>query len=131
MKVYVLTQSVPWEGTSFYSVWATRKQAEAAMATEQARDPCGRDQYQVSDHEIDDPAAAVLAWTRERPTEPGWYWMRLVEPAFSGHRWATKPVQARIDPRSGQLRGLDGVGTWEWAGPLPEPSEPEPEKENL
>lgn len=60
--------------------------------------------------------SAEMFWTTERPTVPGWYWIR------GGYR---RPVEFRIV--DGELVDEDGAATrfyepgTEWAGPLPEP----------
>ena len=55
-------------------------------------------------------AAAPLAWTREKPTEPGLYLVRSQDAQWFDV-YSTPPV--------GDLCGL------EWAGPIPIPGEPE------
>lgn len=50
---------------------------------------------------------APLAWTREKPTEPGWYWIRLQGRVYT--KWA-----------SDRTFWPDGA---ERAGPIPEPQE--------
>lgn len=63
-----------------------------------------------------------LVWTRERPTEPGWYWWRTtsherivqVTQMPSGSFWFFVPdVSLSVESSVGQ-----------WAGPIPHPEEP-------
>lgn len=64
-----------------------------------------------------------LTWTRDRPTVPGWYWMRTQSGAFEeivevfrrrGDLYVSEPDD--LYPLSGYAG--------EWAGPLPHPEEP-------
>lgn len=65
-------------------------------------------------------------WTRERPTEPGWYLIRLKYDS-SRSRHLARVVR---DQRGRPLLACDGAGPespedcW-FAGPLPEPAGPE------
>lgn len=73
-----------------------------------------------------------LYWSREAPTEQGWYWMkRLVHSKAAG--LMTAPCLVYLDENlrlpgfgTGDLtvNKLSGSfnGVW-WAGPIPEPSE--------
>lgn len=69
-------------------------------------------------------AAPPLAWTRERPTEPGQYWVRRGGPE-------SYPIILRLVRPWGQdeLRPAAGGpvpdGWMEYAGPIPRPTEPE------
>lgn len=69
----------------------------------------------------------MLHWTREKPTEPGWYWMRLF-PGYGGRDWQPRIIHVERDRRSGGLTEVDRAGSgWEYAGPIPSPVEPETE----
>lgn len=66
-----------------------------------------------------------MNWTKDKPTEPGWYWVRTSSPK-------REPFVAEIAheaPHGLFLRSGSGYGwvqwlpTHEWAGPIPPPSE--------
>ena len=65
-----------------------------------------------------------MKWTKERPTKPGWYWMR------AGCDYPRSVVQ--VYEMSGELRYTDldlnesrfiVTSDKEWAGPVVEPDE--------
>jgi hypothetical protein len=71
-----------------------------------------------------------VKWTRERPTAPGWYWIRCPMGPTERGEWRTELVEVRAYP--GEL--VVFVSTWitgrplgefagEWAGPLLPPGE--------
>lgn len=63
-----------------------------------------------------------LPWTKEKPTEPGWYWHDKNMPSIVR---VVKPSSGRmfycVLGYHGQCDVLDDDG--EWAGPIPEPKE--------
>lgn len=64
-----------------------------------------------------------LRWTRETPTEPGWYWMRR----GSGY---PDPQVVLLDFDCFWVVGVDEsfpLRDGEWAGPIPEPEEADDE----
>lgn len=66
---------------------------------------------------------ARLAWTRERPTVPGWYWYRdrsIVPRVVSLTQDGYGLVAYGIEEYCNRLYEVRG----EWAGPLPHPEEP-------
>jgi hypothetical protein len=65
-----------------------------------------------------------LGWTDAKPTEPGWYWMRI-ESGYDNCGWLPRIVHVERDGRSGQLTEVSRSGRWQWAGPIPEPREGE------
>ena len=72
-----------------------------------------------------------MTWTKEPPTEPGWYWKREIR---EGRIMSSEMVEVEI-AESGEVlytyhADYDGAfrstpGWNEWAGPIPEPQEPE------
>lgn len=54
--------------------------------------------------------SAKPVWTHETPTVPGWYWYRL----------GVAVGVVRLIPTD--LSGLNPQSSWEWAGPLEEPT---------
>jgi len=60
-------------------------------------------------------------WTKQKPTEPGWYW-------FRGEAHETDPFIVQVD-EAGQFQWPDGgyqeasLAKGEWAGPIQEPAE--------
>ena len=67
-----------------------------------------------------------MRWTTERPTEPGWYWVRWTVNTRSWRR----PVIAKVDVvgkhPSYEIDGMHEskfYPTQEWSGPLPPPEE--------
>lgn len=72
-----------------------------------------------------------LKWTREKPTEPGWYWWRFeknIVPhmVYVVHESTMRPVQTDrmliLYPNSKKELDVETRGG-EWAGPIPEPEE--------
>lgn len=69
----------------------------------------------------------ALVWTKEQPTAPGRYWLRC-------KAWGLETVADVVRCPSGALYLIDPVpltqdiscappAEWEWAGPIPEPTE--------
>lgn len=54
----------------------------------------------------------ALRWAKERPTTPGWYWVRF-----------DKEEVRMLEIRRSWLKTLQKITEWEWAGPIPEPKE--------
>lgn len=76
-----------------------------------------------------------LVWTKEPPTEPGWYWARTKQ---EYPRVAMVYVDGAA-PFLEMKASLEWGGSpsshigrpyhvWQWAGPIPQPTEPEGEK---
>jgi len=67
-----------------------------------------------------------MKWTKERPTEPGWYWRK---PLNSNPKFNLSVI-IKLQIFSGEL-GYMGYGlVWDkylWAGPIPEPKEEKPD----
>ena len=68
-----------------------------------------------------------LRWTREKPTEEGWYWYRdkVTEPIMSlittlDHKLV---MNAYRRYQNALIDRLDGEYDEEWAGPIPEPED--------
>ena len=68
-----------------------------------------------------------MHWTKQAPTQPGWYWLRTVK---AGHEM-TEIVRINIDADSIPKSQWAGIfGSWPigievesyWAGPIPEPT---------
>ena len=63
-------------------------------------------------------------WTTEKPTEPGWYWVKERDIwrsiAFIG---AVQFEERTVITESGREVPFDDVLVW--SGPIPEPTEPE------
>lgn len=64
-----------------------------------------------------------MKWTREMPTQPGWYWFRFVGPT-------EEPTVVNVTVMQGQLLVYDArdqdwmaIDEGEWAGPIPEPED--------
>jgi hypothetical protein len=74
-----------------------------------------------------EPPRTAAIWTREKPAEPGWYWLRG---SLTGHPGAVVQVEifgAPVDlafSRNGHWFGDKDVAGAEWSGPIPEPAEP-------
>lgn len=73
-----------------------------------------------------------LVWSKEPPTEPGWYWVRLYLPGLGvWHRWVTRVnqdgdtfyLQSDEGDRS-EIPTAHGINKVEFAGPIPQPAEP-------
>jgi hypothetical protein len=68
---------------------------------------------------------AELVWTKDKPTEPGWYWFRHEHIApWIAHvellcRFGKAPFLAVRMQSIHTLDKFDG----EWAGPIPQPKE--------
>ena len=63
----------------------------------------------------------AMKWTKERPTESGWYWFR--DTTFG----VTSVLEVKIHRDKSIRIGpcYDGeITRGEWAGPIPEPEEP-------
>ena len=58
-----------------------------------------------------------LRWTKEKPTEKGWYWLKE-----EGRHAVVKMTAGGMisEPYVRHVNDVDG----EWAGPIPEPEEP-------
>lgn len=72
-----------------------------------------------------------LKWTKEKPTEPGWYWWRFeknIVPhmVYVVHESTMRPVQTDrmliLYPNSKKELDVETRGG-EWAGPIPEPED--------
>lgn len=68
-----------------------------------------------------------LRWTREKPTQEGWYWYRdkVTEPIMSlittlDHQLV---MNAYRRYQNAFIDRLDGEYDEEWAGPIPEPED--------
>ncbi len=67
-----------------------------------------------------------MIWTREKPTQPGWYWYRTLH-----HGKPTFVDMVRVYPYGDTflVRSMEFAGTFikdftgEWAGPIEEPEE--------
>uniref|UniRef100_A0A6H1ZKR5 Uncharacterized protein n=1 Tax=viral metagenome TaxID=1070528 RepID=A0A6H1ZKR5_9ZZZZ len=80
-----------------------------------------------------------LTWTKDKPTEPGWYYYKEEERQITWKVYRVFPIDQYISPsevcevKEVGFTVLIGVGTFkpveqmngEWAGPIPEPIEPE------
>jgi len=83
----------------------------------------GHDCYRQS------PTMTALTWTRERPTQPGWWWVRIRKAVSS--EWY-EPDMAYVTEGNGSLwcetmgglgpNPLDRYTYCEWYGPLVPPS---------
>lgn len=73
-----------------------------------------------------------LVWTKTPPTEPGWYWRSLptrrdvciVVEIFWGPAGSGMFFVSRDGVSAYPLHGGDGIGHFEWAGPIPMPRKP-------
>lgn len=70
---------------------------------------------------------AVPPWTREKPTEPGWYWQRHAGWTADHHRGIVRIWRTWDGDFSGPSRlhvhgNTDIPDGFEWSGPLPEPA---------
>lgn len=54
----------------------------------------------------------ALRWTKEPPTKPGFYWVRF-----------DKEEVRMLEFRRHELKTIQKITEWEWAGPIPEPKE--------
>ena len=64
-----------------------------------------------------DDGKRALTWTREKPTEPGWYWLKV------GSGNGTIMRVSAFDIRDARF----GTAVeFEWAGPIPEPEQAKP-----
>lgn len=67
----------------------------------------------------------MLTWSKEPPTEPGWYWTRWRAPD-GGYLPASpdevRPFDGHLCLAGGKRVGLQPC---EWAGPIEEPAEPD------
>ena len=59
------------------------------------------------------------AWTREKPTKPGWYWWRQTKRHY-GEIVCVIDIDILTVNRNGVITEVRGG---EWAGPIPEPIE--------
>lgn len=78
-----------------------------------------------------------MNWTKEKPTEPGWYWLGIVDKHGVIHNVGTGRVfvadanRNRASIRKGDLcvltrhaQRMDSFSDrYRWAGPIPEPVE--------
>lgn len=77
-----------------------------------------------------EPVKPMLCWMTEKPTEPGWYWLR------GGWADPATMVYVEIYPNLGKNRVIINLGdslpptppNAEWWGPVPEPTPPQEEK---
>lgn len=65
-----------------------------------------------------------MTWTKEQPTQAGWYWYR--RPISRHSKWGKLPAVVEVTPdllACGwcHVANLD----WQWAGPIPEPEDGE------
>ena len=67
------------------------------------------------------PAPPPIKWTRDTPTEPGWYWMRGDMYDDPVRLWRTGKSGLMMQCRSGGMICVDTLPGIEWAGPLQEP----------
>lgn len=68
-----------------------------------------------------------MNWTTQKPTAPGWYWMRNITGrcvVWIGEAWVAKdkPYKLVVDAPNGNF-DLDKISKHQWAGPIPEPEE--------
>lgn len=66
-----------------------------------------------------------LAWTREKPTEPGWYWFHQDGVGIAGIT-EIYPAFGRLLMFEGDGSSVDLIEKCKWAGPIPEPAEQSP-----
>jgi hypothetical protein len=68
-----------------------------------------------------------MKWTKDKPTSPGWYWVRNI--VVGADDYEPAKIEADLE-ESGRLfvdyscdaEWLDDYGdNYEWAGPMPEP----------
>ena len=64
-----------------------------------------------------------MKWTKQTPTEPGWYWQKRTNPIYT-EIWGDEKQIVHIRYYAGNLC----IMNWpipnkdhEWAGPIPEP----------
>ena len=71
----------------------------------------------------------ALRWTKTRPTEPGWYWLRLTLPTVSGRNEQFSEIVLLLKEEGGKRWMIRSAGIYgsqrthegEWAGPLEAP----------
>lgn len=70
-----------------------------------------------------------MTWTKTKPTEPGWYWVRMTDD--NGRRYGPEIhcfELSRHNLNPAAPEPIDGPWSregWEWfAGPIPEPEKP-------
>lgn len=63
-----------------------------------------------------------MVWTKEKPTVPGWYWLRKHGTGVVEIREGLCSVMVEGDGYSGRIEEFHD---FVWAGPIPEPEEPE------
>ena len=70
-----------------------------------------------------------IGWTSEKPTEPGFYWVR--NDGFTNGQ-VVRVWRSASQVNAAHIGGLDPVATlpWEWWGPLEMPASPESETDN-
>lgn len=66
-----------------------------------------------------------MKWTREKPTQPGWYWWRAPRKRprvllVSAYAFTKTRYQ---DGLGGDVYLVENMVPGEWAGPIPEPEE--------
>lgn len=69
-------------------------------------------------------AVKPLVWTKERPTAPGHYWLRIGDHPEAGlpvYVWSS--LRGLTWERDGHKGLVNDTAGW-WAGPLPPPLEP-------
>ena len=68
-----------------------------------------------------------MKWTKEKPTEIGWYWYRdrLTEPVMSLITMLDNELIMNAYRRyqNARINMLNGEYNEEWAGPIPKPKE--------
>ena len=68
-----------------------------------------------------------LTWSRERPSEPGWYWVRGYYEAtvFTSEGRSTTKRERLQYVEHYPNQNFGAMWEQEYAGPIPEPQEPE------
>lgn len=61
-------------------------------------------------------------WTKDKPTEPGWYWMRKKD-AYERGGFFVSVVQLRIYARRLCIMNWPIPDNVEWSGPIQSPNE--------
>ena len=67
----------------------------------------------------------MMTWTKEIPTEAGWYWKRNPSDKYDELECIhVRDYAGGLAIGNSYLRGWDGLKRYEWAGPIPMPNTP-------